>query len=142
MEFYNSCICIDYSFSIASMFTNESFKIFCFSLKMEQKFIECGYTSTDDLNERNTVQSENFLVNIKNQKILFRFWATRFSKREITSWLILESSFPFQTWINVPLIRNKIETKDKALHKENSSGGVINNKSAWKLDVVIREFGH
>ncbi|GBN88011.1 hypothetical protein AVEN_89738-1 [Araneus ventricosus] len=68
-----------------SIFTNEEFKYFCCTNGIKQKFIAPGHPATNGLAERNVqtlkdklklMTSENIPINLKVQRILFRYRAT------------------------------------------------------------------
>ena len=141
----------------ASIFTNESFKIFCRSRGIKQKFIAPGHPSTNGLAERNVqtlkdklkaMSSENLPMNIKVQKIVFRYRATPLANGKSPAELYLNRHFRIKLDSIFPYYEMKSNQKIKPYTRKIQVGErvrtkfFLNNKLVWKLGVVIRKLGH
>lgn len=141
----------------ASIFTHEVFEKFCRMNGIRQKFIAPGHPATNGLAERNvqtlkdrlkSMSSENLPINLKVQKILFRYRATPLANNKSPAELYLnrririklDAMFPFHERKSQQSIKPR--TRILQVGEKVRTKFFANNKPVWKFGIITQKFGH
>ncbi|CAL1269404.1 unnamed protein product [Larinioides sclopetarius] len=130
----------------ASIFTSEEFKYFCRMNGIRQKFIAPGHPATNGLAERNfqtlkdrlkLMSSENVPINLKVQRILFRYRATPLANGKSPAEMYLNRKIRIRLDAMFPFCERKSEQLIKP-----STRIIKVGRKDWKLGVVTQKLCH